>query len=245
VKIDKKAASLIIKKQTQQNKMSQMSMAVFNQQAPERAYLEHFINTVYQKYYQANITHFYPHLLSIEDPENNKIKAVAGLRCAQEETLFSEHYLPESLETTLKGIYQQDILRSQIVEVGNLAPANVGQMRWLIASITSFLHAAGYQYIVFTLVTGVINAFKKMGVPLQQICEAKHANLPAEAKKQWGHQYYNLNPMVLTGDINLVYHLLEDNIRQYNQNLMPLFEKAYQLGLDFKANKQNIMGQVA
>ncbi len=202
---------------------------------PERERLESFISGVFKKYYNAELDHFYPNLLTIEaDAEQpgdeTIIKAVAGVRCAADESLFSEYYLNNGLETKLGSLYGKTISRETVVEVGNLAPANVGQMRWLIASITAFLYSAGFKYIVFTAVPGVYNAFTRMDVPLKQITEAKRDCLTEDLKDKWGPEYYDLKPMVIAGDIAEGFEIMKQNIYGANQKLIPLFEKACQLG---------------
>ena len=227
----------------------------FEEDRPQRKRLEGFISEVFKKYYNAELDHFYPNLLSIEaepEPEHSGdesiIKAVAGVRCAADESLFSEYYLQGELETELENLYDDgiysEISRDTVVEVGNLAPANVGQMRWLIASITAFLYSAGFKYIVFTAVPGVYNAFSRMDVPLKQITQASRDCLPEEQKDKWGPEYYDLKPMVMAGDIAQGFEIMKHNIYSANQKLIPLFEKACQLGRDDLA-KRIKQGKVA
>ena len=232
------------------NKQTQASeIHYFEEGRPERARLERFISEVFKKYYNAELDHFYPNLLTIEADaqqpgDDTIIKAVAGVRCAADEALFSEYYLKQDLESELENLYGETISRDSVVEVGNLAPANVGQMRWLIASITAFLYSAGFKYIVFTAVPGVYNAFKRMDVPLKQITEASRDCLPEDLKDQWGPEYYELKPMVLAGDIAQGFEIMKQNIYTANKKLIPLFEKACQLGRDDLA-KRTKQGQVA
>ena len=205
---------------------------------------ENFINQVFKKHYNVEIEKFYPKLLSIESfnttdsginsgiNSGNKstIKAVAGVRCAADEVLFSEYYLAQDLEDELSSIFGKKMERQKIVEVGNLAPANVGQMRWLIASITAYLYSAGFEYIVFTAVPGVYNAFKRMGIPLTVMAEAKQECLPDAIKQSWGEEYYAHKPMVYAGDIAQCFDIMKKNVYSTNTKLIPLFEKACVLG---------------
>ncbi|MDX2505628.1 MAG: thermostable hemolysin [Gammaproteobacteria bacterium] len=225
----------------------------FEQGNPNRARLETFISDVFKKYYNAEIDQFYPTLLSIETDKDNhnnlnseqSIKAVAGVRCAAEQMLFSEYYLPEKLETELQLQYGQSISRQVVVEVGNLAPATVGQMRWLIASITGFLYSAGFQYIVFTAVPGVYNAFKRMDMPLKVLTEAKQECLPEAIQHKWGPEYYQSKPVVLSGDIVEGFDIMKKSIYNSNKKLIPLFENACQLGKQFREIKSQLKGNVA
>ncbi|GEM_PF-157455 len=220
---------------------------------PQRKRLEDFISHVYKKYYNAHIENFYPNLISIETNSadnahvdnapfegaktQQSIKAVAGVRCANHEALFSEYYLNNSLESELERVYQQPIDRQYIVEVGNLAPESIGQMRWLITTITGFLHSAGYKYIVFTLVPGIYNAFKRMNIPLEFLAQAKHEALPRDIQCQWGAEYYQKKPVVLVGDIAQGFDIVKENVYQSNKNLIPLFEQACYLGKQISIKK--------
>lgn len=204
----------------------------------KRNNLEDFVRAVYKKYYNVEIDKFYPNLLAIESKSTSQepsIKAVAGIRSAESGALFSEYYLSNNLEKRLANIYNlskssQSISRKTIVEVGNLAPANIGQMRWLITSITAFLYTAGFKYIVFTGVSGISNAFKRMHIPLEVLAEARQECLPETFQNQWGPEYYKNNPLVFSGDILQGYEIMKKNIYNSNQILIPLFEKACQLG---------------
>jgi hypothetical protein len=214
-------------------------MFFFKSGHPARNHLESFISQIFKKYYNAEIDQFYPNLLSIES-DNREIKAVAGVRCASKEALFSEYYLSQPLEHGLKCLYGKNIERHQVVEVGNLAPANVGQMRWLIASITGFLYSAGYRYIVFTAVPGVYNAFKRMDIPLRIMADARQSCLPESLQNKWGPEYYQSGPKVLAGDIANGFNIVKENIYRNNKKLIPLFEKACQLGLQYASAEGNV-----
>ena len=222
----------------------------FKQGMPGRAHLEEFIHGVYKKFYNADIQEFYPNLLAIESNADDKqsIKAVAGVRCAEHESLFSEYYLPFNLEDELSHICGKSVARNTIVEVGNLAPANIGQMRWLITSITAFLYSAGFEYLVFTGVPGISNSFKRMNIPLKVLAEAKHESLPLEIQHKWGSEYYQNKPMVFLGDIAQGYEIMKEMIYnsplKQDKKLMPLFERACYAGsqaqLDMNHSKDKV-----
>lgn len=241
--LEKKPAKLLADRKNHAQTLS-ATVNYFKQGMPERVRLEDFISRVYKKYYHADIEHFYPDLISIETSQidnsarkltqgaaqEQSIKAVAGVRCAKNEALFSEYYLNYSLESELERVYHKPVSRQVVVEVGNLAPESIGQMRWLITTITGFLYSAGYQYIVFTLVPGIYNAFKRMDIPLKLLAEARHECLPEAIKHKWGPEYYRKNPMVLVGDIAKGFAIVKENVYQSNKQLIPLFEQACKLG---------------
>jgi len=162
---------------------------------PERATAEAFVKAVFKDAYDARLTRFYPLLMSIIWPDN-RYAAIAGVRPAGAEKLFSEHYLDTAIEELL------GVEREKIVEIGNLAPASAGQARWLICTLTAFLGGAGFTHVVFTAVPRLYNAFRRMGLPLQKQADARSERLPADQVQEWG-SYYNSRPAVYSGDIRV------------------------------------------
>lgn len=202
-----------------------------------RKQLEAFVSDVFHKYYQAQIAEFYPCLLSVST-QINSLTAVAGIRSASEEKLFSEHYLSQPLMHYIKQEFPGVIGRRQIVEVGNLAPANLGQMRWLITALTAFLTAAKFKVVVFTGVRNVFNAFRRMGLKPVSLEAANLEKLPDSVREQWHESYYQHNPKVYLGDILSGADQLYDNICKHNPTLMPIWELSYQAGLDYVQTKE-------
>lgn len=162
---------------------------------PERATAEAFVRAVFKDAYDARLSTFYPLLMSIIWPDS-RYAAVAGVRPAGAEALFSEHYLGAPIEALL------GVEREKIVEIGNLAPASAGQARWLICTLTAFLSGAGFTHVVFTAVPRLYNAFRRMGLPLLKHADARPDCLPAAQVREWG-SYYNSKPAVYSGDIRV------------------------------------------
>jgi hypothetical protein len=142
---------------------------------PRRHDAEDFVRDVFFNAYRARLDAFYPLLVGIGYPDGG-YAAVAGVRPAGGEALFSEHYLDEPVEKIL------NVERNKIVEIGNLAPASAGQARWLICTLTAFLTGAGFTHVVFTAVPRLQNAFRRMGLPL-----TKHA----DARLRIGHRAFS------------------------------------------------------
>jgi hypothetical protein len=162
---------------------------------PERATAESFVAAIFKNAYDARLTRFYPLLMSILWPDG-RYAAIAGVRPAGAEVLFSEHYLNDPVEILLGES------REKIVEIGNLAPASAGQARWLICTLTAFLSGAGFTHVVFTAVPRLYNAFRRMGLPLLKHADARPECLPAAQACEWG-SYYNSKPAVYSGDIRI------------------------------------------
>jgi hypothetical protein len=162
----------------------------------DRPYVEAFVQEVFYKAYQARLDTFYPLLLSITDTKDGSYAAVAGIRPAGGEPLFLEHYLDRPIEDVL------GVERRKIIEIGNLAPANAGQARWLITTLNAFMLGAGFTHVVFTAVPRLKNAFSRMGLPLTELAEAHGDALPDEEKINWG-SYYEARPKVFVGDLRV------------------------------------------
>ncbi|MFK8066831.1 MAG: thermostable hemolysin [Gammaproteobacteria bacterium] len=170
-------------------------LKLLDQNAAERQLTERFISKIFHETYAANLQSFYPFLLTIKN-KNDQFSAVAGVRPACLEKLFSENYLEKPIDEVLKAP------REKIIEIGNLAPADAGQARWLIATLSSFMNAAGFTNVVFTAVPQLRNSFRRMGLPLSELAKATADHLPEDDISHWGN-YYNCNPVVFVGDLRV------------------------------------------
>lgn len=196
---------------------------------PGRGALEDFVRALFYRSYGAQINSFCPELLSLARPDGS-LCAVAGVRPASVAHLYSEHYLDAPIERYLGGV-----ARERIVEMGNLAPAEVGQARWLIATLTAFLYSAGYERVVFTAVPMIFNAFTRMGIRLQVLGEADAARLPAGLPDRWG-SYYHARPVVCSGDVRDGFRLLSARMDPKRPRLWGLWQQAHAMGADFGAS---------
>lgn len=197
-----------------------------------REKLEAFVRERFRRTYGAEVTTFCPQLLSLAAGDTS-LCAVAGVRPAAEERLYSEFYLDEEVECFLASrLGQGGISRTTIVEVGNLAPASVGQARWLIATLTAYLYSSGYEWVVFTAIPPVYNAFARLGLPLQIYARADITRLPRGVRDQWG-SYYEAGPVVCYGNIPQGFRRLSAAIRPERRNLWSLWLEALHLGNEF------------
>jgi len=171
----------------------QLALTLMDPAHAQRAFAEAFVSAVFRKAYGATLGAFYPLLLGLSDA-NGDYAAVAGVRPAGAEALFSEYYLDRPVEQLLSAN------RNGIVEIGNLAPAGTGQARWLICTLSAFLMGAGFSHVVFTSVPKLRNAFSRMGLPLTRLAGADRRRLPADQQAEWG-RYYDCKPAVYAGDI--------------------------------------------
>jgi len=191
---------------------------------PQRQDAEAFVQDVFFKAYRARLDTFYPLLVSINYPDGG-YAAVAGVRPAGAEALFSEHYLNDPIERIL------NVDRNKIVEIGNLAPASAGQARWLICTLTEFLTGAGFTHVVFTAVPRLKNAFRRMGLPLTKLADASAEQLPGHCAEEWG-TYYESKPAVYSGDIRVGHRAFSD-IDKTTPDLVELSRLAIDAGQEF------------
>ncbi|MCW8964914.1 MAG: thermostable hemolysin [Gammaproteobacteria bacterium] len=209
-------------------------LTLLDSQHEDRLLAEGFVQDVFFKAYQAKLSTFYPLLLSISeqtDRGQHHYSAVAGVRPAGSEPLFLEQYLEQSVEQVL------DVPREKIIEIGNLAPANAGQARWLITTLNAFMLGAGFTHVVFTAVPKLKNAFSRMGLPLAELAKAHCDVLSAEEKANWG-SYYEANPMVFAGDLRVGEAPLTAAAK-LDPFLHNLCQRANQAGEDFISNLSN------
>ncbi|MDD2916139.1 MAG: thermostable hemolysin [Gallionella sp.] len=163
--------------------------------APDRAELEQFIGNIFHQAYGAEITHFMPYLMSLRDMDEQLI-AVCGLRSASIEAPFLERYLDRPIEAVLSKHAGLSVKRGDIIEVGNFSVAEMGMSRYLITAINDQLYATSKQWAVFTAVPVLRNAFIKLNMKLEILCDANKDKLTAEEQAEWG-SYYEHKPQVM------------------------------------------------
>ncbi len=162
----------------------------------ERIALENFVRNLFKKTHGANIQHFMPELMALSE-RSGALMAVCGLRNADSEPLFLEHYLESSIEKTISDIVGETVSRSNITEIGNLAVAQPENIRCLLASINLYLHKTNTDWAVFTCIRSLKNALIKLNIPLQSLGMAHIDALPYEEQSNWG-SYYEEKPEVMT-----------------------------------------------
>ncbi len=174
---------------------------------PGRAETERFIHQRFGTEYDANLHHYMPHLVRLSTREGEMVAAV-GYRDAARHNLFVEHYFDEPIEAVVGRKQGLNILRSDIVEVGNLADAHPGGARAAITALTAYLYGAGFRWVVFTGVVKLRNAFFRLGLDPVQIGDADPNRLSEDERREWG-RYYLAGPRVMAGDIHEGYWALE------------------------------------
>jgi hypothetical protein len=171
----------------------------------DRATVSEFIRAKFLKDHGAHLHHLMPHLFSLRRPDD-EIVAAFGLREAATERLFMECYLDEPVENRIARLSGQEVVRSRIREVGNLA-AGPGGARAMITELTRHLHETGIEWVTFTGVLALRHAFHRLGLRPLQIAAATPDRLPDDERALWG-RYFDSRPVVMAGNVSHGYRML-------------------------------------
>lgn len=171
-----------------------------------RGALESFVAQRFFEVYGARIHAFLPRLFGAQD-RRGALAAVFGLRGADQGPLFLEQYLDAPVEILVAASFGRHAGRRQIAEVGNLAGASPGALRSLIPTLTHRLQDEGYRFVAFTGSARLCNGFSRLGLPLRVVAPAPPERLPEAERALWG-RYYDHQPSVMLGDVDLGVELL-------------------------------------
>ncbi len=163
---------------------------------PRRAELERFIHEVFASRHDARVCSFMPTLLAVRN-DAGAICSVAGFRSAAGQRLFLERYLDEPIEHAIASASGQQVGRSHIVEVGNLAGLNCRSAMRLVLELPRLLLDRGHRWIVFTATDTVRGLLASYSAPLLDLAEASAARAQ-HTGDDWG-RYYEARPRVMAG----------------------------------------------
>lgn len=176
-----------------------MKLDVLHLDHPERNAVIDYVHRKFAEVYGADLKSYMPHFIRVRD-WNGRYKTVMGYRDAEHHPLFLEHYLDAPIEEMIGRYVGHTVERKSIVEVGNMAEDQPGDARLAIIAATAFFHTIGYQWVVFTGVGRLRNAFRRLGLDPKELMEADESLLPEEERKRWG-SYYQGRPVICFGDI--------------------------------------------
>ncbi|MDT0635875.1 thermostable hemolysin [Spectribacter hydrogenooxidans] len=163
--------------------------------AQDRAIVEKFVATHYERHYQACIDEFYPQLLALHDARG--LRACVGFRGAETGPLFLEQYLEAPVENLLRARVGIEIGRAHIVEVGGLAADGAGACRFLIPRVAKWLVGRGFVAVAFTATRRVSNSFRRLRLTPADLGIADPVCLHG-GSEVWG-RYYDFGPRVFAG----------------------------------------------
>ena len=207
---------------------------------PLRPALEGFIHDVFAHAYGADVQTFYPTLLGFRSDQ--QLRAAVGYRDGSERPLFSEQYLPRAARHMIATKIGTPVADTELVEVGNLALAGMGDARWVIAAVTVFLYQLGYRWVLFTAVKSLFNAFQRLGLNPIQLAAADPGRLP-DGGECWG-RYYDARPVVCAGNIAAGYRKLRDHVSIQQPALHTLLNDAACQALLLRDTMQSRFGGV-
>lgn len=207
-----------------------MRVGILDEAAHGRDAAERFIHDHYAAAYGADVRHFLPRLMVLRD-DSESLVAALGFRRARTETLFLERYLGLPVDAALSLRLGRYSPRSGMIEVGNLVTGRAGGARWLIAALTAYLKAAGYEWAVFTAVRQLRNAFTRLGVELVPLGRADKSRLSAGEQARWG-SYYDTDPLVMAASVQQSYTALLGylDLDSDRYRLKPLWQGALEAG---------------
>ncbi|MEE2732485.1 MAG: thermostable hemolysin [Pseudomonadota bacterium] len=163
-----------------------------------RSRVERFIAARFRKVHGALVHSFLPTLISLE-AAGGEILAAIGVRSAQTEKLFLEHYLNQSIELEISHLSRMPCVRRDVIEVGNLAGGQRGISRCFFAVLAAVLQEWGARWLACTGTAGVANVFHRLGIQPFEIMLAQPERLPGGGA-EWG-RYYEHQPTVMVGEI--------------------------------------------
>jgi hypothetical protein len=169
---------------------------------------EELIRERFRQSFGADLHALMPRLFTLR-ADDEELLCAFGLREAGKHSLYMEQYLDEPVEATLSRLSGEGVARERIIEVGNLA-ALPGNARAMIVTVTRYLHAAGYHWVVFTGVAALRAAFHRLGLRPQVIADADPSRLAPADLANWGN-YFSARPQVMAGDIRYGYRALMES----------------------------------
>lgn len=184
-----------------------------------------FIRTNFAEHYQAKI-HTIPATLVALQNARGETTAVSGLRYGARDKLFLEQYIDGPVENYLGS--DGDVDRTRIVEICNLTAPTPGQVRYLMIALATYLHSAGFEWVVCTAIGSLCNTLSRMSLTPVVLGIADPARL-GKAAADWG-SYYDKNPRVIAGHLAEAANVLSVKMSQQDSPLQLLWQSAGDLG---------------
>ncbi|WP_455201508.1 thermostable hemolysin [Kaarinaea lacus] len=185
-------------------------LKLYDADTGSRKQVENFIHHVFARAYNADLNHYLPRLMALHG-KDNRVIAGLGMQHASTGRLFLETYLQHPVEDVISQLSGTRVSRNCIMEVGNLASVHRGGLRQLIVALTSYLSGAGIEWVVFTAVPAVRNAFAALDLNLHPVAAADKSCLDQLEQASWG-SYYETGPVVVAGRVEEGYRRLRELI---------------------------------
>lgn len=188
-----------------------------------------FVRATFADHYQAKVKEIPTTLLALQNA-CGETTAVTGLRYGASDKFFLEQYLDGPVEDYLGAAGEID--RSRIVEICNLAAPTPGQVRYLLIALGTYLHSAGFEWVVCTAIGSLCNTISRMSFTPVVLGLADPARL-GDAAADWG-SYYAKNPRVIAGHLAEAAKVSALKMSQQDSPLQPLWQSAGSLGQQYR-----------
>ncbi len=176
-------------------------LVVADRYAALRPSFETFLQTRYSEAFDARLNDHYPLIAGLTDAAG-RLSAAAGVRFAEDEPLFLEHYLDQPVEVVLGPIHGEVLGRDDIVEIGSLASRTPMATMDLFSALAGWMMSGrSRRFAVATVTPRLQSLLGRAGFQLTRIADADPARV-ACAEHDWG-SYYRGGPSVVTGRIGL------------------------------------------
>ena len=134
--------------------------------------VESFIQASYEKHFSAHLNTFFPLILTVINIDNDSIMGALGIRYADEGILFSESYLPDTVENSIFTHEQGVIKRSKIIELGNFVVNSKEDIKFVLPAVSQFIKSLDVDWVVYTLTRPIKSYFNKFGIELNFLHDA-------------------------------------------------------------------------
>ena len=173
-----------------------LDVTAVGRQDADRAALEAYVRTAFNRSHDADVSTFMPTLLAFRDGAGS-LRGVLGIRSAADAPLYLENYLDRPVEQAIVAAGYHPVERDEVIEVGNLAAGSCLAAVRMVAQMPVQLMNRGYSWIVFTATSTVHAILLGLGAPLVELGRADPLRVARQGDR-WG-RYYDNDPRVYAG----------------------------------------------
>ena len=173
-----------------------LDVTAVGRQDADRAALEAYVRTAFNRSHDADVSTFMPTLLAFRDGAGS-LRGVLGIRSAADAPLYLENYLDRPVEQAIVAAGYHPVERDEVIEVGNLAAGSCLAAVRMVAQMPVQLMNRGYSWIVFTATSTVHEILLGLGAPLVELGRADPLRFARQGDR-WG-RYYDNDPRVYAG----------------------------------------------
>ncbi|MET9958595.1 thermostable hemolysin [Streptomyces sp. NPDC006326] len=154
---------------------------------------------VFAKQYQADISPDPDGFLAFFEKNEDgreEVLACAGLSFPEgTDSILLECYLDAPVEEVIAGAVGEDVQRSQVLQIGNIASVRASAGGEIIKSIPLVMACLGRPYAVMTMTGRLAALMERLGCVFHPLADASPDRLAPEEAASWG-SYYDTRPMV-------------------------------------------------